>query len=105
MDSIRTSKKISTGKYEGRTYLDVAAGDPEYVQRQISRMAETEVGETWRKALQIVEETNHKPILPLDQPIPEEGERICDGCMTASNDWHNIGPMIFCSQCLENKRK
>ena len=92
--------KITCGKYEGRTYVDVAAADPNFALSMISEYSGTEVDVTWTQALVFVELTEYEPIVALCEPPPELEVRVCDICLESGLNRVQWRCSSVCRKCI-----
>ena len=97
--------RIGAGKYEGRTYVDVAAFDPDFARAMISAYAGTGIDATWSMALTFVEVTDYTPIVALSEPPPELSIRICDICLQSGTDRVVWRSRVVCKECRRPPRQ
>jgi hypothetical protein len=91
--------KIHHGKYEGRTYVDVAAFDPDFANAMISAYSGTGIDVTWSQALVFIEVTGYEPIVALCEPPHELGVRFCDICLKSGENRELWRFRIVCREC------
>ncbi len=95
--------RLSSGKWEGRRVIDVAAEDPKWCKRSASSvLVPDEYRDLLLKALAIVENTGYSPEIPIDDPrsvstIP----KICGECGEMSDSYITKAPFInvLCLTC------
>jgi len=95
----RIHMKIHHGKYEGRTYVDVAAFDPDFANAMISAYSGTGIDVTWSQALVFIEVTGYEPIVALCEPPHELGVRFCDICLKSGENREPWRFRIVCREC------
>ena len=91
--------KIHHGKYVGRTYVDVAAFDPDFANAMISAYSGTGIDVTWSQALVFIEVTGYEPIVALCEPPHELGVRFCDICLKSGENREPWRFRIVCREC------
>ena len=95
----RIHMKIHHGKYDGRTYVDVAASDPDFAKAMISAYSGTGIDVTWSQALVFIEVTDYEPIVALCEPPPELKVRFCDICLKSGENREPWRSRIVCRKC------
>jgi len=97
-------KRLTSGKWEGRRIIDVAAGDPVWCKRSVARVSSNEYGSAVLKALEIVERTGYEPEFPIDDPRSlSSSPRICNECGEKTETFLSKAANTVCFVCYEGK--
>ena len=99
----RIHMKIHHGRYEGRTYVDVAAFDPDFAKAMISAYSGTGIDVTWSQALVFIEVTGYEPIVALCEPPPELSVRFCDICLESGEGREIWKSRVVYENCRRNR--
>ena len=96
-------KRLSSGKWEGRRIIDVAADDPKWCKRSAaSNVVNEQYKNTIHKALEIIERTGYKPDFSIDDPRSLSiHSRVCIECAKSTETYITKAANVMCFDCYE----